>query len=201
MLLLYIGFPIGWFFNLFVTGTSARHMFQIVLGFLMQVFMFRSQFYHTLLMTLVVYLMMGSMSRKTSYRYIFVFSIAYLSCSHIYRMVTNFGGYDMDITTYTMILTTKLSALGFCYKDGDMKNEDLLDEQVPKKIEKLPSVVEILSYVYFTGGCIVGPFFEYSDYKNFIEKKDHYSKVPSTILPSLVYLVKANSKQFVFDLG
>lgn len=40
----------------------------------------------------------------------------------------------MDITTYTMILTAKLSAMAFCYKDGGLKDEDLLKEQVERKI-------------------------------------------------------------------
>jgi hypothetical protein len=160
----------------------------------MQVYMFRMQFYHTLVMTFVVYLLMVSVSRRVSYKYIFGFTLAYLSGSHIYRMVTNFGGYDMDITTYTMILTTKLSSVGFCYMDGAKKNEELSRDQIERKVEKLPSIVELLSYVYFTGGCMCGPFFEFSDYINFIEKKDHYANVPSTILPSLMYLLKSTSK-------
>jgi len=43
-------------------------------------------------------------------------------------MITNFGGWEMDITTHTMILTAKLSALGFCYKDGGQDEKDLLKE-------------------------------------------------------------------------
>ena len=56
------------------------------------------------------------------------FVLIYLSCSHIYRMYTNFGGWDMDITTYTMMLTSKLSAIAFCYSDGGKKDDDLLPE-------------------------------------------------------------------------
>jgi hypothetical protein len=32
----------------------------------------------------------------------------------------------LDVTTYTMLLATKLSALGFCYQDGAVKDEDKL---------------------------------------------------------------------------
>lgn len=56
------------------------------------------------------------------------FVLIYLSASHIYRMVTNFGGWDMDITTYTMMLTAKLSSVAFCYSDGGKKDEKLLPE-------------------------------------------------------------------------
>jgi len=95
--------------------------------------------------------------------------MAYLSGSHIYRMYTNFGGWDMDITTYTMILTAKLSALAFCYKDGGDNDEKLLPEQIERKVVAMPSVLEMASYVFYCGACVVGPFFEFADYKMFIE--------------------------------
>jgi hypothetical protein len=79
-------------------------------------------------------------------------------------MITNFEGWDMDITTYTMLLTCKLSALAFCYRDGELKDSELLPEQIENKVVKLPSAFEIFSYNYFCCGCVVGPFFEYSDY-------------------------------------
>jgi hypothetical protein len=44
-------------------------------------------------------------------------------------MWVNFGGFNLDITTFTMLLICKLSALAFCYKDGAEKDEDLTDEQ------------------------------------------------------------------------
>ncbi len=94
----------------------------------------------------------------------------------------------MDITTYTMILTTKLSALAFCYKDGGEKDENLLPEQKERKVSKMPSPFELMSYVFFTGGCMCGPFFEYSDYINFIERKGIYTSMPGSIIPSLVRL-------------
>ena len=57
-----------------------------------------------------------------------IFVMVYLSAQHIIRMVTNFGGYDMDISTYTMILTAKLSALAFCYSDGAKDDKDLIPD-------------------------------------------------------------------------
>ena len=90
--------------------------------------MYRGQIVHPILMTVISYIMMQVLPRKSQGKWVFLFVLAYLSCSHIYRMVTNFGGWDMDITTYTMILTAKLSALAFCFGDGSYKNEDLLPE-------------------------------------------------------------------------
>ena len=38
-----------------------------------------------------------------------------LSCQHLYGMYHYFGVYRMDVTSYTMLLTCKLSSLAFCY--------------------------------------------------------------------------------------
>ena len=45
--------------------------------------------------------------------------------------------------------------------------------------------------MYFCGATIAGPFYEFRDYKNFIERKEHYKEIPSTIIPSLLRLSNA----------
>lgn len=166
---MYAGYPLGFIMNTMVKGTLPRHLFAMMTGFLLQLYMFRGQFYHPLLMAFITYLLMNVLPRNFQHKAVFVFVLLYLSGSHIIRMIQNFGGWDMDITTYTMILTAKLSAMAFCYKDGGEKDENLLKEQIVHRIVKMPSVIELLSYVYFCCACICGPFFEFSDYKRFIE--------------------------------
>ena len=51
--------------------------------------------------------------------------------------------------------------------------------------------------MYFCGATIAGPFYEFKDYKNFIEKKEHYKNIPSTFIPSLIRYLLAFGK-FVF---
>ena len=128
MLCMYMGYPLGVILNHFVKGTALRHLFSFITGFLHQLYMYRGQFFHTLLMTFVAYGLMKFTPRHKQTTYVFVWVMAYLSFQHIYRMWANFGGYDMDITTYSMILTAKLSALSFCFKDGGEKEEKLLPE-------------------------------------------------------------------------
>lgn len=52
-------------------------------------------------------------------------------------------------------------------------------------IEKLPSFLDYLGYMYYCGGTIAGPFFEYKDYINFIRCEGNYKMIPSTIIPTL----------------
>lgn len=63
----------------------------------------------------------------------------------------------------------------------------------------MPSLLEFLSYVFYSGGCLMGPFFEYSDYINFIEKRGHYVDLPlNTIVPSIVRLASGLCKYLSF---
>jgi len=156
--------------------------------------MYRGQIVHPIIMTVSVYLMMTLMPRTKSNKAVFIFVMLYLSAQHIYRMITNYGGWDMDITTYTMILTAKLSALAYCYSDGAKKNEELLPEQIERKVVRIPTVLEIASYVLFCSGCIVGPFFEFSDYIMYIERRGRYENIPNPIIPSLVKFGKGKCK-------
>lgn len=95
--------------------------------------------------------------------------LGYLSYQHIYKLWFSFGVYNFDITMYTMLLVCKLSALAFCYKDGGTEPSKLNDDQKARVVNELPSVFELASYVFFVQGVTIGPFFEFSDYKRFIE--------------------------------
>lgn len=53
----------------------------------------------------------------------------------------------------------------------------------------LPSLLEFASYVWYCQACALGVFFEFSDYKRFIERTNEYKDVPSPIIPSLKWLV------------
>lgn len=59
---------------------------------------------------------------------------------------------------------------------------------------RLPNVLELLSYVFFCSGCIVGPFFEFADYINYIERKGRYENIPLTFVPSLIRFVQGKCK-------
>lgn len=69
-------------------------------------------------MTVVAYMIMMLMPREKSAPYVMFWVLGYLSYSHLMSLLYSFGSYEMDITTYTMLLVCKLSALAYCYQDG-----------------------------------------------------------------------------------
>lgn len=142
------------------------------------------------LMTGVSYLIMLMMPRFGQQTYVCGWVFAYLSYTHISRMIMNYGGFDFEVSTYTMLLVCKLSSLAFCYRDGGYHERYLTPDQHKWRVNELPSVLEMASYTFYCCGCALGIFFEFSDYKRFIERKEEYSYVPSPILPSLKVLAE-----------
>jgi hypothetical protein len=52
--------------------------------------------------------------------------------------------------------------------------------------------------MYFCGGTLSGPFFEYKDFDNFIHLNSHYKNIPSTIVPTLKRISAALGKNYLF---
>lgn len=63
-------------------------------------------------------------------------------------------------------------------------------------LEQLPSFYDFLGYMYYCGGTIAGPFFEFKDYINFIGRTGHYKDIPNTIVPSLTRFSHAVCKKY-----
>lgn len=57
-------------------------------------------------------------------------------------------------------------------------------------VVKLPSLLELAGYVWYSQACALGVFFEFSDYKRWIERSHEYANVPSPIIPSLIWLAR-----------
>ena len=68
-------------------------------------------------------------------------------------------------------------------------------------VKTLPSVIEILSYSFYCQTAALGVFFEFRDYKRFIEKTEEYANIPNPILPSLVLLAKSIAFSGILVLG
>jgi D-alanyl-lipoteichoic acid acyltransferase DltB (MBOAT superfamily) len=106
-------------------------------------------------------------------------------------MVFDFGGFNMDITTYTMILVTKLWGLSWAFKDGAEIATKMSEAQLERRVVHMPNLLEYFSFVCFCCGGIVGPFIEYNHFKNWIELSGQYKTMPrsGTLGPSLMRIM------------
>jgi len=86
-----------------------------------------------LVATLFTYLFLRFFGRKLSAFYVLGFTVAHLSYLHIYRMVTDYGGWRMDVSTIYMMSICKFSAIAFSYEDGAVKEQELKDKYMRTK--------------------------------------------------------------------
>jgi lysophospholipid acyltransferase 1/2 len=94
--------------------------------------------------------------------------MGYLSFTHIYRLIYDYGNYTLDITSPMMIFTQKLTSLAFAYHDGMKPDKQLSPDQLSQAIKHKPHIIEFLSFVFNFQGIIVGPLCFYQDYIEFI---------------------------------
>jgi len=191
VLIFFLQYPLGWVQFYMVPNGTRKHLWNIIVGFIIQYYLFRSGVLHVILMTGVTWALMNFLPRNVQQRYVMTWVLSYLTCNHLYRMYTNFGGYDLEISTFTMLQVCKLSAMSFCYKDGGEPEASLSKDQKDRMIKEMPSVLELCSYTWYVSNCALGVFFEFSDYIRFIHGKKEYANCPSPILPSLKSLATA----------
>ena len=58
-------------------------------------------------------------------------------------------------------------------------------------MKELPTLLELASYTWFVPQSALGVFFEFSDYKRFIERSHEFKSVPVPIVASLMTLAQA----------
>ena len=100
-----------------------------------------------------------------------------------------------------MIVVCKLSALSFCYEDGLKSNTEFKNEyQCSKKVVTEPSLLELFSYSFYYSSCVAGPFFEFSDFRKFINLEEEYKEIPiiSAMYWSIYEIVYAGICTFIF---
>lgn len=92
----------------------------------------------------------------------------------------------------------RVTSLVCCVRDGlKIRNETSLRPANLKTREKtfaieegIPSFFDFWAYMYFCGGVISGPWYEFKDFQNYMRGTGHYKSIPSTILPTLKILLQ-----------
>jgi lysophospholipid acyltransferase 1/2 len=127
----------------------------------------------------VSYVVMILISPTVVHLYLFAITMGWLSIVHIYRVSVDVGdtNYYNDVSGSLMVLTQRLSSLGFCIYDGmGRKKDDLTSEQKEQCVGRLPTLLEFLSYSFNFPGIMLGPLCFYNDYVAFIEGKHSQAK-------------------------
>lgn len=91
-----------------------------------------------------------------------------------------------------MVNVAKWGSFGYCVEDGKKDPAKLTADQKLRKIDRVPNFFEYFSYMTFFTSSILGPGFDYYDFRLFLSGQDVYGKVPffKSILESLKMILK-----------
>ncbi|KAF2457104.1 MBOAT, membrane-bound O-acyltransferase family-domain-containing protein [Lineolata rhizophorae] len=97
----------------------------------------------------------------------FGFLMGHLSVSHLYRQFVD-QPHSIDITGAQMVMVMKLSAFCWNVHDGRLPEKDLSDHQKDRAIRAFPDALDYAGYVLFFPSLLVGPAFDFIDYRSYI---------------------------------
>ena len=123
-MLILSSFPLS-LVNYSLKNPTIRLWYGFLTGILLQYLMYGSDCIHLLLATTFTYLFIRFFGRKLSAFWVLTGTVFHLSVLHIYRMLNDWGGWQLDSTTIYMMSICKFSALAFSYEDGGKPNEEL----------------------------------------------------------------------------
>ncbi|XP_065897964.1 lysophospholipid acyltransferase 2-like isoform X2 [Dysidea avara] len=108
-------------------------------------------------------------SPKVVQNYTMVWMLTCISAAHIYRLITDYGGYHLDFTGPLMVIVQRTTYVAFALHDGIARNSSSLNEDQQRLLLKQrPTLFEYLSYNFCFMSFLAGPACPYKDYDNFI---------------------------------
>lgn len=101
-----------------IPNVIARQVYSFILGTLIQFYVYGTDIYLIFLMHALVYILVKINPHKCG-KHVTVVSLVLLSIYHIYRMIVDYGGWKMDISTIMMSNVNKYSLFAYAYQDGN----------------------------------------------------------------------------------
>lgn len=121
----------------------------------------------------------------------FIFVMGHLSINQLRRQLKNDPSV-IDITGAQMVLVMKLSAFCWNVADGAIPEVKLSTFQKDRRLEKLPSILDYTGYVLFFPSLLVGPAFDFAEYRRYIDCT--MFDVPTTVDPAKKPPTRRNRK-------
>lgn len=110
-----------YFPNLSIT---LKKCFSILLATLLQYYVFQNELFWTFALHVLVYAVILVKGRNSGFIVTAISMIA-LAVYHIYRLVTNYGSTDIELSFILMLYVSKYSLFAFAYQDGALSDDKL----------------------------------------------------------------------------
>ncbi|CAK0783622.1 hypothetical protein CVIRNUC_006821 [Coccomyxa viridis] len=179
----------------FVPTAKGKHIYATVTGFALLYYPFGNGVFHLFVPTILTYLVMLQF-QDYSATLSWIVNFTYLIGCHVAGASGEaWKQGNVDFTGAMMVLALKLITAGVSYQDGLKKPEELSPYQQRHRLTKMPSPLEWLSFTFASGNLLAGPYFELSDYLDFINRKGPWD--PKSKQPSLASQYGAGALRFV----
>lgn len=119
--------PIGYGFR-YIRQVDMRELYSIIAGTLLQYYVYGSSIALVFALHALVYLLAYLNIKNLGFVVTFL-SMGLLSIYHIYRLVVDYGGWTMDVSTIIMMNVCKYSEFAYALQDGKTDEAKLTSEQ------------------------------------------------------------------------
>ena len=113
---LIVSIPLSYYLRKLKTKNH-RYLYSIILGTLLQFFVYGYDIWMPFLIHLIVYGLIKIKGRKCG-ALVTGTTIIALSIYHIYRLIVDYGSWILDISTILMSMVCKYSLFAYAYEDG-----------------------------------------------------------------------------------
>ena len=120
LLCLVLAYPLALVFAA-IRSPTGKHAFSAAVGVFLAQFVFGDEWFHSAVSSSVAYAIMALPTRVFgSFRHnlVFLWMMGYMTAVHLYRLHVDYMGWTLDFSGPQMLLTIKLSAMGYNLYDG-----------------------------------------------------------------------------------
>lgn len=100
-----------------IPSAVIRKYFSIIVGTYLQYYVYGYEVWLSFAMHFLTYSIVVAKGRKCGF-IVLLTAIALLSIYHVYRMIVDYGGWTLDVSTILMGNVCKYSLFAFSYEDG-----------------------------------------------------------------------------------
>ena len=166
-----------------------RQLYSTTMGLVIHYYVFGMSGLASLLTNVVSYLAIITMPRAYSHITIFFVSGIGLALAQAHRQIYYYGWNGLDVPMNLMFNFSRVTSLACCIRDGEKiavakkegKEADLKPREKAFAVEEIPSFFDFISYLYFCGAAISGPWYEYKDFRQMINREGDFKDVPNTV--------------------
>ena len=165
-----------------------RQLYSTAMGLLIHYYVFGLSGLASLANNLISYITIVMLPRSQSHIAVFAVSGLGLALAQAHRQIYFYGFNGLDVPMNLMFNFSRVTSLACCIRDGDLikrakasgKEANLRPREKAYAVEEVPSLFDFLSYLYFCGAAISGPWYEYKDWRQMIDQTGDFKHVPST---------------------